>query len=124
MGPRKPDVVCPARERIMLATQADRIETGVRTVLRRVNSDQEGFIKLIQTAMTAQVREATIALETHHGRVIDGAEKAMCDAKLGVTRLLETITQRANSVSVHHYCFPCIKSVNWIHGKTSKTDRR
>src|SRR5271165_6037065 len=94
MGPRKPDVVCPARERIMLATQADRIETGVRTVLRRVNSDQEGFIKLIQTAMTAQVREATIALETHHGRVIDGAEKAMCDAKLGVTRLLESITQK------------------------------
>src|SRR5271165_7336703 len=94
MGPRKPDVVCPARERTMLATQADRIETGVRTVLRRVNSDQEGFIKLIQTAMTAQVREATIALETHHGRVIDGAEKAMCDAKLGVTRLLESITQK------------------------------
>ena len=31
---------------------------------------------------------------------------------------------RDNSVSVHHYCFPCIKSVSWIHGKTSKTDRR
>ena len=30
-----------------------------------------------------------------------------------------------NSVSVHHYyCFPCIKSVSWVHGKTSKTDRR
>jgi len=29
-----------------------------------------------------------------------------------------------NSVSVHHYCFPCIKSVSWIHGETSKTDRR
>ena len=29
-----------------------------------------------------------------------------------------------NSVSVRHYCFPCIKSVSWIHGKTSKTDRR
>ena len=29
-----------------------------------------------------------------------------------------------NSVSVHHYCFLCIKSVSWIHGKTSKTDRR
>jgi uracil phosphoribosyltransferase len=65
----------------MLATQADRIETGVRTVLRRVKSDQEGFIKLIQTAMTAQVREATIALETQQVRVVDGAEKAMCDAQ-------------------------------------------
>ena len=78
----------------MLTTQVDRIETGVRSVMRRVESDQEGFIKLIQAAMTAQVREATIALETQQGRVIDGAEKAMCDAELGVTRLLETITQR------------------------------
>jgi exodeoxyribonuclease VII large subunit len=94
MGPRKPDVVCPARERTMLATQADRIGTGVRTVLRRVESDQEGFIKLIRAAITAQVREATIALETQQGRVIDGAEKTICDAELGVTRLLESLTQK------------------------------
>jgi exodeoxyribonuclease VII large subunit len=83
-----------SRERTMLATQADRIGTGVCTVLRRVESDQEGYIKLIQTAMTAQVREATIALETQQGRVIDGAEQAISDADVGVTRLLETITQR------------------------------
>ena len=82
------------RERTMLATQADRIGTGVRTVLRRVESQQEGFLKLIQAAITAQVREATIALETQQGRVIDGAEKAMCDVKLGVAHLLETITQK------------------------------
>ena len=37
---------------------------------------------------------------------------------------VQTIRCRDNSVSVHHYCFPCIKSVSWIHGKTSKTDRR
>ena len=24
---------------------------------------------------------------------------------------------RDNSVSVHHYCFPCIKSVSWIQGQ-------
>ena len=82
------------RERTMLTTQADRIETGVRSVMRRVESDQDGFLKLIQTAMTAQVREATIALETQQKRLIDGAEKAICDAKLGVTRLLESITQK------------------------------
>ena len=62
--------------------------------MRRVESDQEGFVKLIQAAMTAQVREATIALETQQGRVIDGAEKALCDAELGVARLLESITQK------------------------------
>ena len=83
-----------SRERTMLTTQADRIETGVRSVMRRVESDQEGFLRLIQTAITAQVREASIALETQQVRVVDGAEKAMCDAKLGVTRLLESITQK------------------------------
>ena len=44
----------------MLTTQDDRIETGVRTVLKRVESEQDGFVRLIQTAMTAQVREATL----------------------------------------------------------------
>jgi len=78
----------------MLATQADGIETGVRSVMRRVECDQEGFLKLIQTAMSAQVREATIALETQQKRLVDGAEKAVCDATLGVTRLLESITQK------------------------------
>ena len=37
---------------------------------------------------------------------------------------LEDNSVSDNSVSVHHYCFLCIKSVGWIHGKTSKTDRR
>jgi exodeoxyribonuclease VII large subunit len=83
-----------SREKTMLATQADRIETAARSLMRRVQSDQEGFIKLIKTAMTAQVREATIALETQQGRVIDEAEKAINDAELGVTRLLETISQK------------------------------
>jgi exodeoxyribonuclease VII large subunit len=83
-----------SRERTMLATQADRIETGTRSLMRRVQSDQEGFIKLIHTTMTAQIREATIALETQQARVIDGAGKAINDAELGVSRLLETISQR------------------------------
>ncbi len=59
-----------------------------------VESDQEGFVRLIQAAMIAQVREASIALETQQDRLIDRAEKVMCDAELGVTRLLETITQK------------------------------
>jgi exodeoxyribonuclease VII large subunit len=83
-----------ARERTMLATQADRIGTGVRTVLSRVESDQEGFIKLIRSVMSAQVREATIALANEQGRLIDGTEQAIADATHGVTRLLESITQR------------------------------
>ena len=44
----------------------------------------------------------------------------------GAEDWVEVISHRLvdNSVSVHHYCFPCIKSVSWIHGKTSKTVRR
>jgi Exonuclease VII, large subunit len=51
------------REKTMLTTQADRIGTGVGTVLRRVASNQEA-IELIRAAISPQVREATIALET------------------------------------------------------------
>jgi exodeoxyribonuclease VII large subunit len=82
-------------ERTMLDTQADRIETGTRSLLRRVESEQEGFIKLIRSVMTAQVREATIALETQQGRQIDGAEAAIGDAELAVIRLLGSISQKA-----------------------------
>jgi len=84
-----------SRERTMLATQADRIETGAKSVMRRVQSDQEGFIKRIRYVMTAQVREATLALETQQRRLMDVAETAIGDGELGVARLLESISQKA-----------------------------
>jgi exodeoxyribonuclease VII large subunit len=93
-----------SRERTMLATQADRIETGARSVIERVQYEQKGFIKLIRSIMYAQVREATIALESQQERLIDGTETAIGDAELGVIRLLESISQKAQlqleSVSV------------------------
>jgi exodeoxyribonuclease VII large subunit len=60
-------------------------------MMRRVESEQQSFVKLIQTAITAQIREVALALETDHRRVIDGAQKTVCDADLGMTRLLESI---------------------------------
>jgi exodeoxyribonuclease VII large subunit len=84
------------RERTLLETQMDRIETGARSVLRRVESEQEGFVRLIQTTMTAQVREASIALVNQRDKVIGGAEQARCDAELGLDRLLESITQKVH----------------------------
>jgi exodeoxyribonuclease VII large subunit len=80
------------RERTMLATQVDRIEAGARSIIGRVQSDQQSFVKLIQTAITAQIREATLALETDRRRLVDGAHKTRSDADLGVARLLESIT--------------------------------
>jgi exodeoxyribonuclease VII large subunit len=44
--------------------------------------------------MTAQIREATIALQTQQGKVTSSAQQLLSDAELGVTRLLESITQR------------------------------
>ena len=51
-------------------------------------------------------------------------QKGWIDALLPPQAVLIGLGTQDNSVSVHHYCFPCIKSVSWIHGKTSKTDRR
>jgi exodeoxyribonuclease VII large subunit len=42
-----------SREKTMLATQADRIETGAMSVMKRVESEQEGLIKLIRSVMIA-----------------------------------------------------------------------
>jgi len=82
------------KEKSMLATHVDRIKTGARSIVRKVESDQEGFVRLIQTATTAQIRAATIALETDHRRVVDGAKTAIHDAHSGTARFLESITQR------------------------------
>jgi exodeoxyribonuclease VII large subunit len=84
-----------SREKTMLAIQSDRIEAGARSVIKRVQSEQEGFIKLIRSVMTAQVREATIALETQQGRLINGAETTIGDADLALIRLVESISQKA-----------------------------
>jgi exodeoxyribonuclease VII large subunit len=83
------------REKTMVETQVDRIETGVRFALNRVESGQDGFLKLIQAAITTQFREAKIALETQHDRLIDGAERTLIDADLGISRQAESIAQRA-----------------------------
>jgi exodeoxyribonuclease VII large subunit len=37
------------REKTMVETQAERVETGMRSLLRRVESDQQAFVTLIQS---------------------------------------------------------------------------
>jgi exodeoxyribonuclease VII large subunit len=83
------------REKTLVQTQADRIETGVRSALKRVEADQEGFLRLIQTTITAQLREAKIAVEVQHNRLIDGAQRTLSDAEFGIARQTESIAQRA-----------------------------
>jgi exodeoxyribonuclease VII large subunit len=81
------------KERTMLATQVQRIEAGATSIMRRVESDQQSFVKLIQTVITAQIREAGLTIENEKRRVLDQVEQTIGDADQGVGRLLESITQ-------------------------------
>lgn len=67
----------------------------MRTLLRRVESDQQGFLTLIQTTSSAQIRQASQTLENERRRVLDQAEKTLCDAELGIVHLTDAISQRA-----------------------------
>ena len=83
------------REKTMVQTQAERVETGMRTLLRRVESDQQAFVTLIQTTSSAQIRQASQTLENERRRVLDQAEKTLGDAELGIVHLTDAISQRA-----------------------------
>jgi exodeoxyribonuclease VII large subunit len=74
------------REKTVVETQADRIQTGVRSTLKRIESEQEGSLRLIQTTIAAQIREAKTALETQTIRHREGAKRTLCDAEFGITR--------------------------------------
>ena len=71
------------------------------------NSCQKSGVGSRRNSVSVQIREKS------------GVSSSSCPKRAG-----QFGVRRDNSVSVHHYCFHCIKSVSWIHGKTSKTDRR
>jgi len=83
------------REKTMVETQAERIESGARSVLKRVEADRQAFVRLIQTASSAQVQQATLTLETERRRVLADAEKTLGDAEIGIAHLTDAIVQRA-----------------------------
>jgi exodeoxyribonuclease VII large subunit len=82
------------KEKSMLTNQLQRIETSARSIITRVKSDQDSFVKLVQTATTAQMREASQTLENEKRRVLDQAEGTLSDAQLGMTHFLESIIQK------------------------------
>jgi exodeoxyribonuclease VII large subunit len=83
------------RERALLANQEERLGSGVRTVLRRVESDQEGFLRLLQTAINAQLREATIALDTRRDRLIEEVDRTVADVAADLESSLALIADGA-----------------------------
>jgi exodeoxyribonuclease VII large subunit len=84
------------RERALVETQHDRLETSGRAFLRRVESDQESYLKLIQTAMSAQLREATLALDMQRTRLMGEIEHAVAKAADDLEQSLALVASGAS----------------------------
>jgi hypothetical protein len=83
------------REKTILETQAERIEAGARSVIKRVEAEEHAFVRLIQSTISGQIREAGTAVDTQHERLIDGAKRTLSDAEVGIISQTESIAQRA-----------------------------
>jgi exodeoxyribonuclease VII large subunit len=78
------------REKVLLLTQEERLETGARTLLTRVEWAQEGFFKLIQTATSAQLRQVKMTLDVERTRLITATNRTLAS----VTEDLEKVVDR------------------------------
>jgi exodeoxyribonuclease VII large subunit len=87
------------RERSLIATQQERLETGVRSLFLRVERDQESFFKLIQTASAAQIRQATIGLDAEKGRLMEDTKRALAAAADELERSLDVIAAGAVAIT-------------------------
>jgi exodeoxyribonuclease VII large subunit len=83
------------REQAMVETQAERIESGARGILTRVEADAQAFARLIQTATSAQIRQATLSLETQKTKLLEDAEKTQSSAGLAIAHVTDAVAQRA-----------------------------
>lgn len=83
-----------ARERTALATQADRIESGVLSTMGRAGDAHEAFLGEIRTAARRQLREAGRSLDAERARFLGTTERAACEAGLGLERSLEIVAHR------------------------------
>jgi exodeoxyribonuclease VII large subunit len=64
-----------SRERTMLATQADRIESGVRSVIKRVESGQDGFIKLLRQGLyPSSAMASNVSAVSVFATIVSGGE--------------------------------------------------
>jgi exonuclease VII large subunit len=52
-------------------------------------------VRLIQTTISGQIREAGTTVDTQHERLIDGAKRTLSGAEVGIISQTESIAQRA-----------------------------
>lgn len=83
------------RERTALATQADRLEAGVRTMTQQADDDSQKFMSVVRTATHFQLREANQALETGLVRLVDQAAQTLSEAEFTLKQSMETMAHRS-----------------------------
>ena len=86
------------RERTALTSQADRVEAGVRSIIRQADDDRRRFMAVIRTATHYQLREATQSVEVGYVRFIGTVQQTLCEADLGLKRSMEALTHRSELV--------------------------
>ncbi|WP_406699090.1 exodeoxyribonuclease VII large subunit [Singulisphaera sp. Ch08] len=83
------------RERTALATQADRLEAGVRSMTQQAEDDHRKFMSVVRTATHYQLREASQSLEVGWTRLVDQAEQTLGEAEFQLRQSMETIAHRS-----------------------------
>ncbi|AGA28215.1 exodeoxyribonuclease VII large subunit [Singulisphaera acidiphila] len=84
-----------SRERTALATQADRLDVGVRSMIQQAEDDHRKFLAVVRTATHFQLREASQSLETGLVRLVDQAEQTLSEAEFTLRQSVESVTHRA-----------------------------
>lgn len=83
------------RERTALATQADRVGAGVRSMLTQAEDARKKFMTVIRTATHYQLREASQSLEAGYVRLIGTADQTLCEADLRLKQSMVAIAHRS-----------------------------
>ncbi|SIN68264.1 Exodeoxyribonuclease VII large subunit [Singulisphaera sp. GP187] len=83
------------RERTALATQADRLEAGVRSMTQQAEDDQRKFLAVVRTATHFQLREASQSLEAGLIRLVDQAEQTVSEAEFTLKQSMESVAHRS-----------------------------
>jgi exodeoxyribonuclease VII large subunit len=84
-----------SRERTALATQVDRVQDGVRSIMQQAEDDHRQFMTVIRTVTHFQLREASQSLDAGYARLISMSDATICEADLKIKQSMETIAHRS-----------------------------
>jgi exodeoxyribonuclease VII large subunit len=85
------------RDRTLVETQADRIEAGALSVVKSVEAARHAFARLIQTAAGAQIKQATLMLQTERRKLLGVTQEKLRAAESGVAQVTDAIKSAGTS---------------------------